>query len=87
MSDMGHAREAPEVSLEPGAEVVHELHALKVFRVSDIGLVGFKDGSGIAYDPAVGALPLVHDERAFGYVAAKSLILLVDGLPCPQTTA
>ena len=34
MLDMGHAREAPEVSLEPGAEVVHELHALKVFRVS-----------------------------------------------------
>ena len=29
----------------------------------------------------------MHDERAFGYVAAKSLILLVDGLPCLQTTA
>ena len=39
MLDMGHAREVPEVSLEPGAEVVSELHALKVFRVSDIGLV------------------------------------------------
>ena len=25
--------------------------------------------------------------RPFGYVAAKFLILLVDGLPCPQTTA
>ena len=34
MLAMGHARKAPEVSLEPGAEVVSELHALKVFRVS-----------------------------------------------------
>ena len=39
MLDMGHAREAPEVSLEPGAKVVSELHALKVLLVSDIGLV------------------------------------------------
>ena len=39
MSDMGHAREAPEVSLKPGAEVVSELHALKVLLVAHVGLV------------------------------------------------
>jgi len=39
MLDMGHAREAPEVSLEPGAEVVHELHALKVLLVAHVDLV------------------------------------------------
>ena len=34
-----HAREAPEVALDPGAEVVHERHRLQVGGVADIGLV------------------------------------------------
>jgi hypothetical protein len=35
MLDMGHAHEAPEVSLEPGAEVVSELHVW----IAHVGLV------------------------------------------------
>lgn len=39
----GHAGEAPEAPLQPGAEVSHGLHALEIHLVTHVGLVGLGD--------------------------------------------
>ena len=65
-----HPREASQVALEPGAQVVHHLHPLQVDRVVDVGPVR------LALEPAVpdlrAARPLqvVYQQRPGRYPAA-----------------
>lgn len=66
-----HAGEAPEVSLEPRAEVVHQLHRLEVRRVADVRLVRLVLEQVLPDQDPVGALSVVHEGGALGDVAAE----------------
>ena len=66
-----HAGEPPQVSLDPGAEVVHELHRLEVPRVPDVRLVGLVLQLQLAHQDAVRPLPVVDEDRALGYVGLQ----------------
>lgn len=55
-----HAREPEQASLEPSAQVIHELHDLQVRRVGDV-LVGALDRLD---EGRMGALHVVHDDGA-----------------------
>lgn len=57
-----HTREPPEVSLEPGAEVVHHGHPLQVDRVVDVGPVRLLGAARLADQRAVRPLPVVDDQ-------------------------
>ena len=61
-----HAREPPEVSLEPGAEVVHHGHPLQVDRVVDVGPVRLLGAARLADQRAVRPLPVVDDQAPLG---------------------
>ena len=64
-----HAREAPQVSLEPRAQVVDHLHGVEVGGGGDVGLVGLRAALPVGDDPVVGALLVVHDGGALCEVA------------------
>ena len=66
-----HPREAPQVALDPGAQVVDERHLLKVDRIPHIGLVRLRHGICLPYQPLVRLLLVVHDDAAFGEVASQ----------------
>ena len=66
-----HAREPPEVPLEPGAEVVHHGHPLQVDRVVDVGPVRLLGAARLADQRAVRPLPVVDDQAPLGDMPAE----------------
>lgn len=66
-----HAGEAPQVSLEPRAQVVDHLHGVEVGGVGGVGLVGLRAALPVGDDPVVGALLVVHDGAALREVAPQ----------------
>ena len=66
-----HARESPEVALQPRAQVVHHLHGLEVGRVARVRLVGLRGAPLVGDDAVVGALLVVHDRAALRQVAPQ----------------
>lgn len=57
-----HAGEAPEVALEPRAQVVHQLHRFQVLRVPRVRLVGLVRKTVLPDEDVMGPLAVV-DER------------------------
>lgn len=66
-----HARKPEQVSPEPRAEVVHELHGLEVSRVGLVGLVGALGG---LHERRMRPLHVVHDHRSRGYVGEQGVL-------------
>ncbi len=66
-----HAGEAPQVSLEPRAQVVDHLHGVEVGGVGGVGLVGLRAALPVGDHPVVGALLVVHDGAALREVAPQ----------------
>ena len=66
-----HAGEAPQVSLEPRAQVVDHGHLLQVDGVGDVGLVSLRAALPVGDHPVVGALLVVHDGAALREVAPQ----------------
>ena len=66
-----HTREAPQVALEPRAQIVGHLHGVQVDGVSDVGLVGLGLAAPVGDDAVVGALPVVDVGAALGYRRAR----------------
>ena len=66
-----HAGEAPQVALEPRAQVVDHLHGIEVGGIGDVGLVGLRPAAPLGDDAVVGALLVVHDGAALREVGAK----------------
>lgn len=66
-----HAREPPEVSPEPGAEVVHHGHPLQVDRVVDVGPVRLLGAARLADQRAVRPLPVVDAQAPLGDMPAE----------------
>ena len=66
-----HAREAPQVALEPRAQVVDHPHRLQVGRVGAVRLVGLRRAPPFGDDAVVGALLVVDDGAALGQVGAQ----------------
>ena len=69
-----HAREPPQVSLEPRAQVVDHLHGVEVGGVGDVGLVGLRAALPVGDHAVVGALLVVHDGAALREVGAQGLL-------------
>ena len=59
-----HAGEAPEVALEPRAQVVHQLHRLQVLRVPRVRLVGLVRKTVLPDEDVMGPLAVVDERRA-----------------------
>lgn len=68
-----HPREAPEVALEPGAQVVHHLHPLQVDRVVDVCPVCLALEPAVPDQHAVGPLEVVDEQGPGHYPAAHGL--------------
>ena len=77
-----HAREAPEVPLYPGAEVVHERHRLEVRRVADVGLVGLVHEAVLPDQHAVRPLTVVHQRRPLGHMSPIAFLFLAAKEAC-----
>ena len=69
-----HAREPPQVSLEPRAQVVDHLHGVEVGGVGGVGLVGLRAALPVGDHAVVGALLVVHDGAALREVGAQGLL-------------
>ena len=68
-----HTREAPQVALQPGAQVVHHLHPLQVDRVAHIGPVRLALEPAVPDQRAVRPLQVVDQQRPGRYPAAHGL--------------
>ena len=66
-----HSGEAPEVALEPRAQVVHQLHRLQVLRVPHVRLVGLIRKPVLPDEGAMGPLAVVDERRALRDVAPE----------------
>ena len=69
-----HAGEPEQVSPEPRAEAVHELHGLEVSRVGHVGLVGLVSALGGLHECRMRPLFVVHDHRSRGYVGEQGVL-------------
>ena len=74
-----HSREPDQVPSGPRAEVARELHGLQVRRVVDVGLVGLVGALGGLRESGMGALHVVHDDGARGYMREKRLLDALGG--------
>lgn len=68
-----HPREAPQVALEPGAQVVHHLHPLQVDRVVDVCPVRLALEASLPDQRVVRPLQVVDQQRSGRYPAAHGL--------------
>lgn len=68
-----HSREAPQVALEPGAQVVHHLHPLQVDQVAHIGPMRLALEPALPVQHAVVPLEVVNEQRSGRYPAAHGL--------------
>ena len=59
-----HAGEAPEVALEPRAQVAHQLHRLQVLRVPRVRLVGLVRKTVLPDGDVMGPLAVADERRA-----------------------
>ena len=64
-----HPREASQVALEPGAQVVHHLQPLQVDRVSHIGPMRLALEPALPDERDVGPLEVVIEQRPGRYPA------------------
>lgn len=65
-----HPREAPQVALEPGAQVVHHLHPFQLDRVVDVGPVCLALETSLPDQHAVGPFEVVDQQRPGRYPAS-----------------
>lgn len=82
-----HAGEAPQVSLEPRAQVVDHFHGVEVGGVGGVGLVGLRSALPLGDHAVVGALLVMDDGAALREAAhSAAFIPLVVGhhrdVPC-----
>ena len=76
-----HAGEPEQVSPEPRAEVVHELHGLEVSRVGHVGLVGLVGALGGLHDGCDRSMSCTITDPGAMWESRASLIRLEEGLP------
>lgn len=77
-----HAGEPEQVSPEPRAEVVHELHGLEACRVGHVGLAGLVGALGGLHERRMRPLHVMHDRRSGAMWESRApLIRLEEGLP------
>ena len=84
-----HAGEAPEVALEPRAQVAHQLHRLQVLRVPRVRLVGLVRKTVLPDGDVMGPLAVADERRALRRRGPRAAAPMraAEGLPRPQTTA
>lgn len=83
-----HTREAPQVALQSGAQVVHHLHPLQVDRVVGVGPVRLALVPAFPDQRVVRPLVVVDQQRRGAILPLMvSLTRTELGLPLPQTTA